>query len=73
MVTLLVGTMPLLWKIFIDISRGHFGVDLVAIVAIITSFILGEYLAGNVILLMLSGGEALEDYALKELEENYQI
>ena len=65
MVTLLVGTMPLLWKIFIDISRGHFGVDLVAIVAIITSFILGEYLAGNVILLMLSGGEALEDYALK--------
>lgn len=65
MITLLIGTLPLLWKIFTDIFKGHFGVDIIAIVAIITSFILGEYLAGSVILLMLSGGEALEDYALK--------
>lgn len=65
MVTLFIGTLPILWKIGKDIFNGNFGVDLIAIVAIITSFVLGEYLAGNVILLMLSGGEALEDYALK--------
>ena len=65
MVTMAVGTVPILWRILKDISRGHFGVDIIAIVAIIASFVLGEYLAGNMILLMLSGGEALETYALK--------
>ncbi len=65
MVTMAVGTIPILWRILKDISRGHFGVDIIAIVAIIASFVLGEYLAGNMILLMLSGGEALETYALK--------
>jgi cation transport ATPase len=48
-----------------DIFKGHFGIDLIAIVAIASSFFLGQYLAGTVILLMLSGGEALEDYALR--------
>lgn len=64
MIAMIVGIIPLLWKMFQDIRHGRFGVDIVAIVAIVTSFLLGEYLAGNVILLMLSGGEALEDYAL---------
>lgn len=45
--------------------KGKFGIDLIAMVAIITSLLLNEYLAGTVILLMLSGGEALEGYALK--------
>lgn len=65
MVTMIIGTIPILWKILKDIYRGHFGVDIIAIVAIVASFVLGEYLAGNMILLMLSGGEALETYALK--------
>lgn len=65
MVTLIVGTLPLIYRMLKDIFSGHFGVDLIAIIAIITSFILGEYLAGTVIVLMLSGGEALEAYALR--------
>ncbi|MCX6757697.1 MAG: heavy metal translocating P-type ATPase [Candidatus Nomurabacteria bacterium] len=65
MVTIIIGTIPLIWKILKDIFSGHFGIDLIAIIAIITSFVLGQYLAGNIILLMLSGGEALEMYALK--------
>lgn len=65
LVTLTVGTLPLLVEIVQQMLKGQFGVDLVAIVAIVTAFLLGEYLAGTVVLLMLSGGEALEAYALR--------
>ncbi len=34
-------------------------------ISIITSVVLGEYLAGSIIVLMLAGGEALENYALR--------
>lgn len=54
---------PLLWHMFQDIRDGHYGIDLLAATAIITSVILGEYWAGIVIVLMLTGGQALEDYA----------
>jgi heavy metal translocating P-type ATPase len=44
--------------------RREFGSDLLGGVSIITSVLLGQYLAGTIIVLMLSGGEALEGYAL---------
>jgi len=65
LVTLLLGSIPLLIDILKSLQEGHFGVDIIAIVAIGVSLVLGEYLPGTVILLMLSGGEALEEYALK--------
>ena len=34
-------------------------------IAIVTSIVLGEYLAGTLVVLMLSGGEALEHYAVR--------
>jgi heavy metal translocating P-type ATPase len=61
--TLVLGSLPLLYRVLKTIARGKFGVDLIAIVAIFASFWAGQYLAGVVILLMLSGGEALEAYA----------
>ena len=45
--------------------RRAFGADLIAGVAIITAIILGQYLAGAIVVLMLAGGEALENYALR--------
>lgn len=63
--TLVIGSIPLLVDIIQSILRKHFGVDLIAIVAIGSSLILHQYLAGTVILLMLSGGEALEGFALR--------
>jgi len=65
MLTLAAGTLPLMWRMLKEMLKGHFGIDLIAIVAIISAFVLGQYLAGTVILLMLSGGEALEAYALQ--------
>jgi heavy metal translocating P-type ATPase len=44
--------------------RGSFGVDLIAGVALIGTFLIGQYLAGVVVLLMLSGGQLLESYAM---------
>jgi P-type E1-E2 ATPase len=45
--------------------RREFGSDLLAGISIVTSVLLGEYLAGSIVVLMLAGGEALETYALK--------
>ena len=46
-------------------SGGEFGSDLLAGISIVTSVLLGEYLAGTLVVLMLSGGEALEAYAVR--------
>jgi heavy metal translocating P-type ATPase len=45
--------------------QGEFGSDLLAGISIITSILLQEYLAGALVVLMLSGGSALEDYAMR--------
>ena len=46
-----------------DIRAGHYGLDILAVVAMLATVAVGEYLAALIIVLMLSGGEALEDYA----------
>jgi heavy metal translocating P-type ATPase len=48
-----------------NLFRGEFGSDLLAGISIVTSILLGEYLAGTLVVLMLSGGEALEAYAVR--------
>jgi len=61
----LLGGIPLLWETLQQFRRKEFSVDLIAILAITGSLLLNEYLAGAFIVLMLSGGEALEAYALR--------
>jgi heavy metal translocating P-type ATPase len=46
-----------------DLLHRETGVDLIALLAMAGSLILGQYLAGAVVGLMLSGGQALERYA----------
>ncbi|MBO0922115.1 cadmium-translocating P-type ATPase [Cellulomonas sp. zg-ZUI222] len=46
-----------------DLRAGNHGVDLLAVTAIASTVAVGEYWAALVVCLMLSGGEALEDYA----------
>ncbi len=62
---LLLGGLPLVWDLTRKLLRREFGSDLLAGISIVTSVILGEYLAGTIVVLMLSGGEALEDFALR--------
>lgn len=59
----IVSVIPLIWGMIKDLRDGTYGVDILAATAIITSVIMREYWAGVVIVLMLTGGEALEDYA----------
>ncbi|MSS84097.1 cadmium-translocating P-type ATPase [Actinomycetaceae bacterium WB03_NA08] len=46
-----------------QILRGHFGLDVLALIAMLSTLAVGEYWASLIVVLMLSGGEALEDYA----------
>ncbi len=62
---LLLGGGPLVWDLLRKLLRREFGSDLLAGISIVTSVILGEYLAGTLVVLMLSGGEALEAYAVR--------
>ena len=57
---LLAGGGPLVFELGQDVVRGQFGADLLAGISIVVSILLGEYLAGAIVVLMLSGGQALE-------------
>ncbi len=46
-----------------QLLRREFGLDVLAITAIIATVLVGEFVAALVVVLMLTGGEALEDYA----------
>jgi heavy metal translocating P-type ATPase len=64
-VVLALGGTPLVWELLKKLIKREFGSDLLAGISIVTSVLLGEYLAGALVVLMLSGGEALEAYATK--------
>ncbi len=63
--TLVLGGVPLVFDLAVRLWRGQFGSDLLAGISIVTSLVLGEYLAGTFVVLMLSGGGALENYAVR--------
>jgi heavy metal translocating P-type ATPase len=63
--TLALGGLPLLYDLLRKLLKREFGSDLLGGISIVTSILLGEYLAGSIIVLMLAGGEALESYALR--------
>lgn len=62
---LLLGGTPLVVDLLVKVIRGDFGSDLLAGISIVTAVILDEYLAGTLVVLMLSGGEAIEAYAVR--------
>ncbi len=62
-VVLIVGGVPLLVTLTQKLFAREFGSDHLAGISIITSVILGEYLVAAIVILMLSGGTALEQFA----------
>jgi heavy metal translocating P-type ATPase len=71
-VTSLAALMPLLWGMWQDLRSGTYGVDILAATAIISSVLLHQYWAGIVVVLMLTGGEALENYANHRAERELE-
>ncbi len=60
---LVIGGAPIVISTAAGLTRGRFNADVVAMLAILVAVITGESFAGIIIVLMQSGGEALEDYA----------
>lgn len=54
---------PLLFSMWQDLKNGTYGIDILAATAIVASVLLGEYWAAIVVVIMLTGGKGLEDYA----------
>jgi heavy metal translocating P-type ATPase len=65
LVALAIGGVPLVLGLVARLLRLDFSSDLLAGISIVTAVVLGEYLAGTLVVLMLSGGQALESYAVR--------
>lgn len=63
---LLLGGIPLVFNILSKLLKGDWGADLLAALSIVTAVALNEYLAASLVVLMLSGGAALEHYAVRK-------
>lgn len=59
------GGLPLVLTLSRRLVRGDFSSDLLAGISIVTAVLLGEYLAGTLVVLMLSGGQTIEAYAVR--------
>lgn len=59
----LIAVIPLVMGMWEDFRGGAYGLDILALTAIITSVVLHQYWAAIIVVLMLTGGESLEDYA----------
>lgn len=53
-----------------DLRNGHVGVDLLAVVAIASTVAVQEYWAAWAVVLMISSGEAIEEFAQSKAESN---
>ncbi|MGZ5053094.1 MAG: heavy metal translocating P-type ATPase [Methylobacter sp.] len=63
---LALGGIPLFYQLGVKLGQGDWGADLLAGMSIITAVLLNEYLAGSLVVLMLSGGVVLETYAVRK-------
>jgi len=75
LVGLVITGAPIVWRTVLEARHGRWATDVVAVLAIVGAVALRQPVAGLVIVLMRSGGEALEQYAagrasaaLRELE-----
>jgi heavy metal translocating P-type ATPase len=62
---LLLGGVPLVVTLSRKLWAGEFGSDFLAGVSIVTAVVLQQYLVGTIVVLMLSGGTALEEFATR--------
>jgi cation transport ATPase len=66
LVTLIIGGTPIILDTVRNMIQRHFAADIIAMLAIITAILSNEALPGVVIVIMQSGGKALEDHAFRK-------
>ncbi|MGE5635246.1 MAG: heavy metal translocating P-type ATPase [Deltaproteobacteria bacterium] len=64
--TLIIGGAPIIFDTIRNMIHRQFAADIIAMLAIITAILSNEALPGVVIVIMQSGGKALEDYAFRK-------
>lgn len=71
--TLALGGGILVFDLVRKLLALNFGSDLLAGMSIVTSILLEEYLAGSLVVLMLSGGQTLESYAIRTASRMLEV
>lgn len=61
-----VMTLTLLVDMIQTLRSGKYGIDILAVTAILATLVVGEYWASLMILVMLTGGDSLEEYASRQ-------
>ncbi|MBT8227851.1 MAG: cadmium-translocating P-type ATPase [Dactylosporangium sp.] len=69
-VATLVAAVPATAVVVKMLRRGRFGADLIAVLALLGSLAVGEYLAGALIAVMLASGQTLEAYAARRASKD---
>ncbi len=64
-VVLLFGGLPLVFRLIQKSLAREFGSDLLAGISIVASALMGQFLVGSIVVLMLSGGTVLEEFATR--------
>ncbi|MDG6900617.1 MAG: heavy metal translocating P-type ATPase [Nitrososphaerota archaeon] len=70
--TLIVGGAPVLVKTSRGMLKGKFAADVVAMLAIVTAILTDEAFAGVIIVLMQTGGEAIDDYGFRRASSSLE-
>src|SRR6185437_4565266 len=60
-----IALIPLIGRMWRDLRSGTYGIDILAVTAIVASLALKQYWAAIILVIMLSGGESLEDFAAR--------
>ncbi|HET7336939.1 MAG TPA: HAD-IC family P-type ATPase, partial [Candidatus Nitrosotalea sp.] len=71
--TLIIGGAPIIWQTIRDMLHRHFASDIVALLAIVAAILMNDAFPGLVIVLMQSGGKALEDHAFKKASYSLDV
>ena len=69
---LVIGGAPLVWNTLRGMLRGQFASDVVAMLAIVAAVAMDEPFAGVIVVLMQSGGEALEAYGFRRASSSLE-
>lgn len=67
---ILLGSYEMVKETVISLTKKQFGLDYIAIIAIIVAIITGEFLVGAILAFMVSTGRALEDYGVSQAKKS---
>jgi heavy metal translocating P-type ATPase len=63
--SVIIAAIPLCIELIFQLVKGRFSVDLLAFVSIVSAILFRQYWVAGIVILMLSGGKALEEYATR--------